>query len=374
MFNWLSHWQAYQTFKKLDPVEKRIVIYSESYQDWHHLEPLVTGLTEEYKQRVCYVSSDKDDPGLQANNSYVNAFYIPKGLIRTIFFQYLEAELLILTMMDLNNYELKRSIHAVHYVYLFHSLTSTHMVDNSNSFDHYDSLLCAGPHQEREIRAREQMYSLKKKNLISYGSNRLESLMEKATQPFQNQETHVLLAPTWGDQSILNTIGSKLCKTILDQGHFLTVRPHYETGKRTPDVLQELQVNYGDHPKFNLIVSMSENESLFKSQLLITDWSGISIEYSLGLGKPVIFVDLPPRVRNPKWQDLGIEPFESWIREKVGKVVSPDDINGISEKINEVVSQKSQIMTEIKSIREQWVYNLGETRNVGPREIMKLLK
>ena len=353
MFNWLSHWQAYQTFKKLDPVEKRIVIYSESYQDWHHLEPLVTGLTEEYKQRVCYVSSDKDDPGLQANNSYVNAFYIPKGLIRTIFFQYLEAELLILTMMDLNNYELKRSIHAVHYVYLFHSLTSTHMVDNSNSFDHYDSLLCAGPHQEREIRAREQMYSLKKKNLISYGSNRLESLMEKATQPFQNQETHVLLAPTWGDQSILNTIGSKLCKTILDQGHFLTVRPHYETGKRTPDVLQELQVNYGDHPKFNLIVSMGENESLFKSQLLITDWSGISIEYSLGLGKPVIFIDLPPRVRNPKWQDLGIEPFESWIRKKVGKVTSPDDIDGISEKINEVVSQKNQIMTQIKSIREQ---------------------
>jgi len=374
VFNWLSHWQAYQTFKKLDPVEKRIVIYSESYQDWHHLEPLVTGLTEEYKQRVCYVSSDKDDPGLQANNSYVNVFYIPKGLIRTIFFQYLEAELLILTMMDLNNYELKRSIHAVHYVYLFHSLTSTHMVDNSNSFDHYDSLLCAGPHQEREIRAREQMYSLKKKNLISYGSNRLESLMEKATQPFQNQETHVLLAPTWGDQSILNTIGSKLCKTILDQGHILTVRPHYETGKRTPDVLQELQVNYGDHPKFNLIVSMGENESLFKSQLLITDWSGISIEYSLGLGKPVIFIDLPPRVRNPKWQDLGIEPFESWIREKVGKVISPDDIDGISEKINEVVSQKNQIMTEIKSIREQWVYNLGETRRIGPREIMKLLK
>ena len=374
MFNWLSHWQAYQSFKKLDPVEKRIVIFSESHQDWHHLEPLVTGLTQEYKQRICYVSSDNNDPGLHTSNPYVNAFCIPASFIRTIFFQYLEAELLILTMMDLNNYELKRSVHTVHYVYLFHSLTSTHMVDNSNSFDHYDSLLCAGPHQEREIRAREKMYGLKKKNLIPYGSNRLESLMEKAKQPLQNQDTHVLLAPSWGDQSILNTVGSKLCKTILDQGHILTVRPHYETGKRTPGVLQELQAKYGDHPKFNLILSMGENKSLFKSQLLITDWSGISIEYSLGLGKPVIFIDLPPRVRNPNWQDLGIEPFESWIRKKVGKVISPDDIDGISEKINEVVSQKNQIMAEIKSTRERWVYNLGETRSTGPREIMKLLK
>jgi YidC/Oxa1 family membrane protein insertase len=182
------------------------------------------------------------------------------------------------------------------------------------------------------------------------------------------------LAPTWGDQSILNTIGSKLCKAILDQGHTLTVRPHYETVKRTPGVLQGLQANFSDHPKFNLILSMSENESLFRSQLLITDWSGISIEYSLGLGKPVIFIDLPPRVRNLKWQELGIEPFESWIRNKVGKIILPDDIDGISEKINEVISQTDQIMTEIKSIREQWVYNLGQTRNVGPKEIIKLLK
>ena len=52
----------------------------------------------------------------------------------------------------------------------------------------------------------------------------------------------------------------------------------------------------------------------------------------------------------------------------------PDDIDGISEKINEVISQTDQIMTEIKSIREQWVYNLGQTRNVGPKEIIKLLK
>ena len=86
MLNWLSHWKEYRSFKNLDPFEKRIVIYSESYQDWHHLEPLVTGLTGEYKQRICYVSSDNDDLGLQTDNPYVNTFYIPTGFIRTIFF------------------------------------------------------------------------------------------------------------------------------------------------------------------------------------------------------------------------------------------------------------------------------------------------
>jgi len=36
---------------------------------------------------------------------------------------------MVLTLMDLGNLELKRSAHPVHYVYVFHSLGSTHMVD-----------------------------------------------------------------------------------------------------------------------------------------------------------------------------------------------------------------------------------------------------
>lgn len=30
---------------------------------------------------------------------------------------------------------------------------------------------------------------------------------------------------------------------------------------------------------------------------------------ALGLGRPVLFVDVPPRVRNPKYAELGLEPM-----------------------------------------------------------------
>jgi len=66
-------------------------------------------------------------------------------------------------MLDLGNFDLKRSIHPVHYIYMFHSLISTHMADHENSFDNYDTILCAGPHQAREIRRREEMKGLKPK-------------------------------------------------------------------------------------------------------------------------------------------------------------------------------------------------------------------
>lgn len=370
----LTAWQEYRKYRKLTPAGKRIVIFSESYQDWHHFEPLVTGLTTELNQEICYVASDPSDPGLATGHPLIHAFYIPEGIIQIIFFQFLDAELMILTMMDLNNYELKRSIHPVHYIYLFHSLASTHMVDHANSYDHYDSLLCAGPHQVREIRAREKKFGFKPKNLIPYGYHRLDALMNEKINNQIGQISHVLLAPTWGDNSILNLVGLDLCQAILDGGHFLTVRPHYETVKRTPDIIDEIKHRYQDHPNFNLILGMGENQSLLDSNVLITDWSGISFEYSMGLEKPVIFIDVPPRVRNPDWQELQMEPLEASIREKVGRIVALDEIHSISETINQMLSEMDQFLLNINTLRDEWVYNLGQTRSVGAREIVKLLK
>ena len=370
----LTAWQEYQKYKKLTPAGKRIVIFSESYQDWHHFEPLVTGLTTELNQEICYVSSDPSDPGLATEHPLIHAFYIPEGIIQIIFFQFLDAELMILTMMDLNNYELKRSIHPIHYVYLFHSLASTHMVDHANSYDHYDTLLCTGPHQVREIRAREKQFGLKPKNLIPYGYHRLDALMNEKVNNQIGQISKVLLAPTWGDNSILNLVGLDLCQTILDGGHFLTVRPHYETVKRTPDIIDEIKHRFQDHSNFNLVLGMGENRSLLDSNVLITDWSGISFEYSMGLEKPVIFIDVPPRIRNPDWQELQMEPLEVSIRDKVGRIVALDEIYSISETINQMLSEKDQYSLNINKLRDEWVYNLSQTRSVGAKEIVKLLK
>ena len=98
----------------------------------------------------------------------------------TWLFQTLKADVMVLTMLDLGNFQLKRSLHPVHYVYVFHSMGSTHMVDHENSYDHYDSLLCAGPHHVEEIRRREQLKGLPPKHLFPRGYPRLERLVEIA--------------------------------------------------------------------------------------------------------------------------------------------------------------------------------------------------
>ena len=372
MKTFFKEFQGYRAYKKLPKSYKKVVFYSESFQDWHHLKPLLNALLDE-DIAVTYVTSDDKDPGLLKLSKKYRSIYIGKGFFRILFFQFLRAKLLILTMMDLNNFELKRSMHPVHYVYIFHSLTSTHMVDTEKSFDHYDTIFCAGPHQKKEIELREKNKDLKAKNLIPYGYPRIEKLIQLSSKP-KNEKKVILLAPTWGEQSIINLMGMEICSIIINQGYSLILRPHHETIKRSPQLIDEIENKYSHLETFRLVREMGDAESLLQSDLLICDWSGTAIEYAFGLEKPIIFIDIPPRVRNPNWREIQSEPLEMSIREKVGRVVCPSKLDELPSSISQLLNEDQISSSLIKSLREEFIYNLSRSEITGREEIKRLLK
>ena len=372
MKTFFKEFQGYRAYKKLPKSYKKVVFYSESFQDWHHLKPLLNALLDD-DIAVTYVTSDDKDPGLLKLSKKYRSIYIGKGFFRILFFQFLRAKLLILTMMDLNNFELKRSMHPVHYVYIFHSLTSTHMVDTEKSFDHYDTIFCAGPHQKKEIELREKNKDLKAKNLVPYGYPRIEKLIQLSSKP-KNEKKVILLAPTWGEQSIINLMGIEICSIILNQGYSLILRPHHETIKRSPQLIDEIENKYSHLETFRLVREMGDSESLLQSDLLICDWSGTAIEYAFGLEKPIIFIDIPPRVRNPNWREIQSEPLEMSIREKVGRVICPSKLDELPSSISQLLNEDQLSSSLIKSLREEFIYNLSRSEITGREEIKRLLK
>ena len=372
MKTFFKEFQGYRAYKKLPKSYKKVVFYSESFQDWHHLKPLLNALLDD-DIAVTYVTSDDRDPGLLKLSNKYRSIYIGKGFFRILFFQFLRAKLLILTMMDLNNLELKRSMHPVHYVYIFHSLTSTHMVDTEKSFDHYDTIFCAGPHQKKEIELREKNKDLKAKNLIPYGYPRIEKLIQLSSKP-KNEKKVILLAPTWGEQSIINLMGMEICSIIINQGYSLILRPHHETIKRSPQLIDEIENKYSHLETFRLVREMGDAQSLLQSDLLISDWSGTAIEYAFGLEKPIIFIDIPPRVRNPNWREIQSEPLEMSIREKVGRVICPSKLDELPSSISQLLNEDQISSSLIKSLREEFIYNLSDSEIIGREEIKKLLK
>jgi YidC/Oxa1 family membrane protein insertase len=372
----LRNWSQWRQFKSLSWRWRNIVVYSESGQDWHHFQPIIDELTGDRERPVTYVTSDPLDPGLVQDNPRLKAFCIEEGWFRTIFFQVCQADTLVLTMMDLGNLDLKRSLYPVYYIYLFHGMGSTHMVDFENSYDNYDAIFCVGPHQANEIRKRESVAELPAKHLFQHGYHRLEELMSEAHgnniryQP--GEKPVILVAPTWGEDSIFNRCGNLLVQLLLAGGCRVIMRPHYHTLRLSPGLCESIRVQFEGNPDFEYIDAMGESDSLFRSHLLICDWSAMAIEYALGLEKPVLFIDLPRRIRNENWQQLDIEPIESSIREQVGDVLDPDALELAPARIQALLQNPDVFRERITRLRGQLIYNLGNSVSEAAGEIARL--
>lgn len=337
---------------------------------------LVRHLTDVLGETVCYVSSDAEDPGLAQDNPLILPFCVGAGLFRIIFFQTLQADVLLTQLLDLDNLDLKRSVHPVHYIHMFHSMVSTHMADRADSYDHYDSILCAGPHHMKEIRKRESLHGLKPKQLVEHGYARLEQLIAEHREPpeLDGQTIHVLLAPSWGDDTILNLFGETLTRILLDAGFRLTLRPHFQTRWNTPEVIDRIVDRFGDHARFSLVEQMRESDSLYDSHVMITDWSGAGIDYGMGLEKPVLYIDVPPKSRNATYHELDIEPFESFVRERIGAILSPERLADAPRIIRELLDNRQQFRDQVRSLRRDSVFNLGASAQVGATAVVQIAK
>ncbi len=370
-------WRAYRAFRALPRDERRIVFLAESSQDWHHFRAVLEHLTGPLGRTVLYVCADPDDPAMRRDSPRIRPFCIGRGIWRIWFCQFVEADVLVTQILDIGNLELKRSVHPVHYVFMAHSLTSTHMADREDSYDHYDTILMCGPHVEREIRRREQAKGLKPKRLVPHGYGRLDELIANRRDPppvRSDADIHVLLAPSWGPQTILPVCGMEVADVLLGAGFRLTLRPHFQTRWQTPEVIDRIVAKHRDNPRFALVERMAESDSLFDSHVMITDWSGAGQDYGMGLEKPVIYVELPPKSRNDAWRQLGLEPFESWVRDKLGALLPPAALARLPQLVRELVRDPARFRANVRALREDWVYNVGVSGIAGAEAIAAIAR
>ena len=85
-------------------------------------------------------------------------------------------------------------------------------------------------------------------------------------------------------------------------------------------------------------------------------------------------MDLPKKVNNPNYEELSIEPFEVSIRDKIGVVVRPDEIEKIVAHVEAMTANSSEMRNSLKKLRTEHVYNIGESGRVAAREILRILE
>ena len=373
-------------FNELDLDERSIVFYSESSVILYpYVEEIIREL-QNRDQKICYLTSSKDDPILKNENKNIGVFYIGDSEIEKMkFFLRLKAKVLIMTMADFGTYHIKRSkAFPVHYIYTFHSINSPLMGFHSGkiskgAFNHFDTIFCVGPHQIQEFRATEQLYNLKQKNLVECGYGLFDKLIRlRSSFPQQNflsknNKKKVLIAPSWGKQNLLESMGIELIKILLDAGYHVTVRPHPMTIKKSSKIIKQIKEKFKKNPDFLLDTNTSSFEQLFSSYALITDWSGISYEYAFACERPVIYVDVPKKAHNKEYEKIQLVPFETSIRDKIGEVVSPQNIKTIPEHIEFLYDHINDFQNKIQKIRNDVIFNIGESGKVTANEIIRII-
>ncbi len=360
---------------------KHLVFYSEKSGFYKYFKDVIEYLLAKSNIIIHYVTNDPKDQifELAKSEPRIRPYYIGENRLITLMMK-MDADIVVMTCPDINNYHLKRSYvrKDIEYIYMFHYPLSTHMVLHTGALDHYDTIFCVGDFQFDEIRAQERVYGLPEKKLISAGYGQLEQLHEQYTamEKTERKKPKILIAPSWQPDNILDSCIDPLLSELLGKGYEVVVRPHPEYVKRFGPLMDKIVARYNgreaDGLRFEL--DFTSNNSIFDSDVLISDWSGTAYEFSFVTLKPAVFIDTKPKINNPEYVKLDIEPLEFTLRDEVGIRIDPQNMQGISEKIDELIANGGEYAEKILSIREKYIANFGKSGEIGARYILKQLK
>jgi len=371
----INEWKNLEKIKELTDKGCSIVFYAENKASMNHFRLLLLELTEIRNLQICYVTSIKDDSVFSLKNKNIFAFHIGDGLVRTKFFLTLKAKILIMDMPDLQTFHIKRSkVYPVHYIYIFHSMFSIHSYLRKGAIDNYDTIFCVGEYHEKEIRETEKKYQLKPKKLVKYGFGRLDTLLdekEKFQQTNKENEKLIIISPSYGKDNLLNVCGIELIEILLKMNFKVLLRPHFLILKNSNQLIKQIQLQFGNNPNFIFEKGIIPSNKFHNSICMISDWSGISLEYAFTFERPVIFIDVPKKILNQNSEDISLEPIEISIRKKIGFVISPNNLEVIPEIIEDIFN-KNPLKEQIKKIRSETVYNIGKSAIIGADIIEKI--
>lgn len=359
---------------------KHLVFYSEKSGFYKYFKHIIDYLLSHSNVIIHYVTNDPNDAIFQLaeHQPRIKPYYI--GLRKTItLMMKMDADMVVMTTPDLDNYYIKRSYvkKDVEYVYVCHGLASTNLTVRKGAYDNFNTILCVGQHQINEIRETEEMYGLPRKNLVPCGYGLLDDLIASYEKMNKTADASkkILIAPSWQPDNILDLCIDTMLESLFHTDHCIIVRPHPEYIKRFPGKMKRLLSKYSTRigPKFIIESDFTSNVTIFTADLLITDWSGIAFEYSFTTKRPCLFIDTPMKVLNPDYVKYKNRPLDISLRNQVGISIQPEQTSNIACYVEDLLAQDNMYLKRIETLREECIFNLGNSGRAGGEYILRQL-
>ncbi len=359
---------------------KHLVFYSERSGFYKYYREIIEYILSKTNVSIHYITNDPNDIvfELAKENPRLKPYYIGVKKMITLMMK-MDAKIVVMTTPDLDNYYIKRSLirKDIEYIFVPHDPNSMHMGFREHSLDNFDTVFCTGGHIAKEVRASEKFYGTKEKTLVEFGYPLIEDLIdsyEKTKSQEKKEKKQILIAPSWQEDNLLDSCIEQIIDSLYCDNYRLIVRPHPEYMKRYSEKMSVLTEKYKDKIGENLEFELdfSANTSVYSSDILITDWSGIGTEFALATLKPVIFINTKMKVENENYTNIDIVPQEIELRTKVGATLDKDQIGTIDNLAQNLMNDTS-FKEKIENVRKSYFYGFGTKGKNGAEYIIKQL-
>ena len=369
-FNLLAKLRGRKGAGNLATLDADIIFHSEAKQYDHLFFPLLEEMdvnTEE--ERVIAYITQYDRDGLPELPKKIRHFSIGHGVAGFAALNRVKGKMLVTTTPQLNVMMFKRSPYVKHYCHLTHSPTDIGLY-KPYAFDHFDSVLCPGNFMERSIRVLEKLRGLSEKKLFSTGVVYFDQMKDEISErERESDKPCLLIAPSWGSNGLFSRWGTDFLNGLSDDFSVI-VRPHPQMKLSQEELFNEV-VELCRKNGYSLDEAPSGKESMEKSDLMISDFSGIIFDYSFVYEKPLIIADTEMEYKGFEAFFLDKPLWDEEIRHQIGRVIKSDQISRLKEIIREELAKER---SRIAEVRDQTMANFGNATAAAAGQIEELLK
>ncbi len=351
---------------------KKLVFYSEKNGFYKYYKNIIEEIIRRTNIVVHYITSDPQDEVFALESEQFKPYYIGENRLIVLMMK-LEADIMVMTTPDLENYQLKRSYvkKDIEYLYVPHDVNSSNLTFHKDALDHFDTIFVSGMQNKAEIREREEKYGFPPKNLVEWGSSVIDN-MAAAYEEVQNDTKTVLIAPSWQKDNIMESCIEELLDGLKDEGYRVVVRPHPQYVRHFEERIDRLARKYAD-AGVEVQKDFSSNKTVYTADVLVTDWSSIAFEYAFSTLKPVLFINTPMKVVNPDYQELQTMPIDLVLRDKVGISLAPEELAQVASAVRSLLCDNRFSREAVAALRDTYIYNVGRSGEVGAQYIIQRL-
>lgn len=370
--------EDYKRFFKV--INKHLVFYSESNGFYKYFKGIIEYLLEHTNITIHYITSDYNDNifKMAEENNQIKAYYIDQKKLITLMMK-MDADVVVMTMPDLENYHIKRSYirKDIKYIFIPHGIDSINLTQRYKSINAYDIFFACGKYQRLEAEKTYELFNLDRK-VYNWGYSLLDDMIaeyEKSKKSKKSKTKQILIAPSWQKDNICDLCLEELLDSLKKENNYeITVRPHPQEVRHMKEKFEALKEKYKGNKNIVIQTDFSANNTIFNADILITDWSSIGYEYAYTTKKPVIFIDTPMKIMNPNYKDIDVEPINIWSRNIIGKSLRTDQLNDINKVIKDFLNNGDKYEKKINEMLHDSIYNLGNSAEKGANYIIECIQ